>query len=95
MFRNLFGVRLPRLALHTLLLALPFAAILAEPALAQNLDPLENMLQVVVDGLTGPIGRLIAILAVIVAEIVHGFDLAVHIQLVRVLIINFRCLRRC
>ena len=51
MFRNLFGVRLPRLALHTLLLALPFAAILAEPALAQNLDPLENMLQVVVDGL--------------------------------------------
>jgi type IV secretion system protein VirB2 len=39
MFRNLFGARLPRLALHTLLLALPFAAILAEPALAQNLDP--------------------------------------------------------
>ena len=56
MFRNLFGARLPRLALHTLFLALPFAAILAEPALAQNLDPLENMLQVVVDGLTGPIG---------------------------------------
>ena len=67
MFRNLFGARLPRLALHTLLLALPFAAILAEPALAQNLDPLENMLQVVVDGLTGPIGRLIAILAVVAA----------------------------
>ena len=61
------GARLPRLALHTLLLALPFAAILAEPALAQNLDPLENMLQVVVDGLTGPIGRLIAILAVVAA----------------------------
>ena len=39
MFRNLFGARLPRLALHTLLLAMPFAAILAEPALAQNLDP--------------------------------------------------------
>ena len=38
MFRNLLGARLPRLALHTLLLALPFAAILAEPALAQNLD---------------------------------------------------------
>jgi type IV secretion system protein VirB2 len=67
MFPNLFGARLPRLALHTLLLALPFAAILAEPALAQNLDPLENMLQVVVDGLTGPIGRLIAILAVVAA----------------------------
>lgn len=56
MFRSLFGALLPRLAFHTLLLALPFAAILAEPALAQNLDPLENMLQVVVDGLTGPIG---------------------------------------
>ena len=67
MFRNLFGVRLPRLALHTLLLALPFAAILAEPALAQNLDPLENILQTVVDALTGPIGRLIAILAVVAA----------------------------
>ena len=67
MFRNLFGARLPRLALHTLLLELPFAAILAEPALAQNLDPLENMLQVVVDGLTGPIGRLLAILAVVAA----------------------------
>ena len=53
MFRSLFGARLPRLALHTLLLALPFAAILAEPALAQNLDPLENMLQTVVDALTG------------------------------------------
>jgi type IV secretion system protein VirB2 len=52
MFRTFFGARFPRLALYTLLLALPFAAILAEPALAQNLDPLENMLQVIVDGLT-------------------------------------------
>ena len=67
MGRFLSGAGLPRLSLRTLLLALPFFAILAEPALAQNLDPLENMLQVVVDGLTGPIGRLIAILAVVAA----------------------------
>jgi type IV secretion system protein VirB2 len=67
MVRSFPGVRLPRLSLSTLLLALPFFAVLAEPALAQNLDPLENMLQVVVDGLTGPIGRLIAILAVVAA----------------------------
>jgi type IV secretion system protein VirB2 len=33
MFRNLFGARLPRLALPTLLLAMPFAAILAEPSI--------------------------------------------------------------
>ena len=67
MVRFFSGAQLPRLSLRTLLLALPFFAILAEPALAQNLDPLENMLQVVVDGLTGPIGRLIAILAVVAA----------------------------
>ena len=67
MGRFFSGAGLPRLSLRTLLPALPFFAILAEPALAQNLDPLENMLQVVVDGLTGPIGRLIAILAVVAA----------------------------
>lgn len=67
MAQFLTAARLPRLSLRTLLLALPFAAVLAEPALAQNLDPLENMLQVIVDGLTGPIGRLIAILAVVAA----------------------------
>jgi type IV secretion system protein VirB2 len=67
MVRFFSGAQLPRLSLRTLFLALPFFAILAEPALAQNLDPLENMLQVVVDGLTGPIGRLIAILAVVAA----------------------------
>ena len=67
MFRRLAAVRLPRLALRHFLMALPFAVLLAEPALAQNLDPLENMLQVVVDALTGPIGRLIAILAVVAA----------------------------
>ncbi|MEO8243565.1 MAG: TrbC/VirB2 family protein [bacterium] len=58
---------LPRLSLRTLLLALPVLAFLAEPALAQDLDPLKNMLQTVVDALTGPIGRLIAILAVVAA----------------------------
>ena len=67
MFRFLTAVRLPRLSARTLLLALPFAIVLAGPALAQDLDPLQNMLQVVVDALTGPIGRLIAILAVVAA----------------------------
>ena len=67
MYRFLAAARLPRLSLRHILMALPFAVVLAEPALAQNLDPLENMLQVIVDGLTGPIGRLIAILAVVAA----------------------------
>lgn len=67
MYRFLAAARLPRLSLRHVLMALPFALLLAEPALAQNLDPLENMLQVIVDGLTGPIGRLIAILAVVAA----------------------------
>jgi type IV secretion system protein VirB2 len=65
MFRILSAVRLPRLTLRTLALALPFLVLAIDPAFAQNLDPLESMLQVVVDGLTGPIGRLIAILAVV------------------------------
>ncbi|MDZ7575828.1 MAG: TrbC/VirB2 family protein [Pseudotabrizicola sp.] len=67
MYRFLAAARLPRFSLRHILMALPFAVLLAEPALAQNLDPLENMLQVIVDGLTGPIGRLIAILAVVAA----------------------------
>ena len=67
MYRFLVATRLPRLSLRHILMALPFAVLLADPALAQNLDPLENMLQVIVDGLTGPIGRLIAILAVVAA----------------------------
>ena len=67
MYRFLAAARLPRLSLRHVLMALPFAVLLAEPALAQNLDPLENMLQVIVVGLTGPIGRLIAILAVVAA----------------------------
>ena len=67
MIRLLAAARLPLLSLRHVLMALPFMALLADPALAQNLDPLENMLQVIVDGLTGPIGRLIAILAVVAA----------------------------
>ena len=67
MIHLLAAARLPRLSLRHVLMALPFMALLADPALAQNLDPLENMLQVIVDGLTGPIGRLIAILAVVAA----------------------------
>lgn len=50
-----------------LLAVLPIFLFTAEPALAQNLDPLQNMLQRVVDGLTGPIGRLLGILAVVAA----------------------------
>lgn len=67
MYRLLAAARLPRFSLRHVLMALPFVALLADPAFAQNLDPLENMLQVIVDGLTGPIGRLIAILAVVAA----------------------------
>jgi type IV secretion system protein VirB2 len=67
MIRILSAVSLPRLSLRHLLIALPFMAVLAQPALAQDLDPLQNMLQTVVDALTGPIGRLIAILAVVAA----------------------------
>lgn len=67
MTRLLTAVKLPRLSLRHLLVALPFAVVLAQPALAQDLDPLQNMLQTVVDALTGPIGRLIAILAVVAA----------------------------
>ncbi|PZQ96219.1 MAG: hypothetical protein DI533_17105 [Cereibacter sphaeroides] len=67
MFRFFATALAPYFSLRAFVLALPIVAIIAEPALAQNLDPLENMLSVVVDGLTGPIGRLIAILAVVAA----------------------------
>lgn len=68
-FTRYIAAHLPRPAfnLRFLLALLPFLVIAAEPALAQNLDPLESMLQTVVDALTGPIGRLIAILAVVAA----------------------------
>ena len=58
---------LPRLSLRAVLAALPIVLVCAAPALAQDLDPVQNMLQTVVDALTGPIGRLIAILAVVAA----------------------------
>lgn len=67
MIRVLSAVKLPRHIWRHILMALPFAVVLAQPALAQDLDPLQNMLQTVVDALTGPIGRLIAILAVVAA----------------------------
>ncbi len=67
MIRLLSAAKLPRFSLRHILMALPFAVVLAQPALAQDLDPLQNMLQTVVDALTGPIGRLIAILAVVAA----------------------------
>tara|TARA_R110002012_G_scaffold104644_3_gene245255 strand:- start:16881 stop:17162 length:282 start_codon:yes stop_codon:yes gene_type:complete len=50
-----------------LLALIPLFALIAQPALAQNLDPLENMLQTVVDALTGPIGRLVGILGLVAA----------------------------
>lgn len=67
MTRVFSAVKRPRFSLRHILMALPFAVVLAQPALAQDLDPLQNMLQTVVDALTGPIGRLIAILAVVAA----------------------------
>ncbi|MCA0849939.1 TrbC/VirB2 family protein [Salipiger thiooxidans] len=59
------GSHLASLNWKGLLFLLPIFALVAEPALAQNLDPLENMLGNIVDALTGPIGRLIAILALV------------------------------
>ena len=53
--------------LKRLLALTPFFLVMADPALAQNLDPLENMLQTVVDALTGPIGRLVGILGLVAA----------------------------
>ena len=49
----------------TILLGAMMTAVLVEPALAQEaLEPVENVLQYAVDLITGPIGRLIAIIAV-------------------------------
>ncbi len=53
--------------LKRLLALTPLFLVMADPALAQNLDPLENMLQTVVDALTGPIGRLVGILGLVAA----------------------------
>lgn len=67
MIRSFAAARLPRLSLRAALSSIPLVLVFAAPALAQDLDPLKNMLQIVVDALTGPIGRLIAILAVVAA----------------------------
>ncbi|MDE3027141.1 MAG: TrbC/VirB2 family protein [Paracoccaceae bacterium] len=50
-----------------LALATGAALLLAEPALAQNLSPVQTMLQTIVTALTGPIGRLISIIALVVS----------------------------
>jgi len=55
---------------RTLLLALALVALLmvaAEPAMAQSIDlsPIQSLLQGIVDALTGPLGVVIATLAVI------------------------------
>lgn len=51
--------------LHLALMSTFVLLVGLEPALAQNLDPIENMFDTVVTALTGPIGRLIAILALV------------------------------
>ena len=53
---------------HTLFLTvLTVFVMLAEPAMAQSIDlaPIQNLLQGIVDALTGPLGVVIATLAVI------------------------------
>lgn len=44
---------------------LPFLMLTANPALAQDLSPVQTMFENIVNALTGPIGRLIAILALV------------------------------
>lgn len=59
----------PRYGIAALLCALVVIATV-QPALAQEaLEPVENVLQYAVDLITGPIGRLIAIIAVAAAGI--------------------------
>lgn len=53
--------------LSRLSLVVALSALVANPAMAQDLSPLQNMFQVLVTAFTGPIGRLIAILAVVAA----------------------------
>jgi type IV secretion system protein VirB2 len=40
---------------------------LCSPALAQDLSPVSTMLETIIEALTGPIGRALAIIALIVA----------------------------
>lgn len=60
-------VKLMKTNAGRLLAVLPIFLVAAEPALAQDLSPVTNMLQVVADAITGPIGRLVAILTVVAA----------------------------
>ena len=52
---------------HALLVAMSVIVLLAEPALAQSIDlsPIQSLLQGIVDALTGPLGVVIATLAVL------------------------------
>ena len=52
---------------HFLLAILSIFLLAAEPALAQSIDlsPIQNLLQGIVDALTGPLGVVIATLAVL------------------------------
>ena len=52
---------------HALFTALSLIVLLAEPALAQSIDlsPIQSLLQGIVDALTGPLGVVIATLAVL------------------------------
>ncbi|PZX12443.1 type IV secretion system protein VirB2 [Palleronia aestuarii] len=48
-------------------------AITAQPALAQDLDPVSDMIDTVIDAVTGPIGRGIAVLALVGAGVMMFF----------------------
>jgi len=52
---------------HFLILCFSLFVLLADPALAQSIDlsPIQNLLQGIVDALTGPLGVVIATLAVL------------------------------
>lgn len=58
--------RVLRIVLPLALLAAVMSVLLVEPAAAQDLGGAENILQNIVDALTGNIARLIAIIAAIV-----------------------------
>ena len=53
--------------IHAPLIAMSVIVLLAEPALAQSIDlsPIQSLLQGIVDALTGPLGVVIATLAVL------------------------------
>ncbi|MEO1474535.1 MAG: TrbC/VirB2 family protein [Pseudomonadota bacterium] len=52
---------------HFFILCFSLLVLIAEPALAQSIDlsPIQNLLQGIVDALTGPLGVVIATLAVL------------------------------